>query len=48
MPLCTKHHNEWHTSGPGFMIRKFPRVKGWLEHWGREDVLDRARKSLKP
>lgn len=44
MPLCTYHHQLWHQKGPGFMIELAPRVRGWLEHWNRTDVLERAKK----
>jgi hypothetical protein len=45
MPLCTYHHREWHSRGPGFMIQSYERVRGWLEHWKRDDVLARAKRS---
>lgn len=44
MPLCTYHHGEWHSRGPGHMIRSYGRVKGWLEHWSRFDILERAKR----
>jgi hypothetical protein len=45
MPLCTYHHQQWHQKGPDFMITAYPKVRGWLEHWNRTDILDRAKKS---
>lgn len=44
MPLCTYHHQEWHSRGPGHMIRAYARVRSWLEHWNRVDVLSRSRR----
>ncbi len=43
MPLCREHHTLWHQRGPGHMIRTFSRVRGWLEHWDRTDILKHAR-----
>lgn len=45
MPLCRKHHTEWHKSGPGKMIEKYGAVKTWLELAGRDDVFARARRT---
>jgi hypothetical protein len=47
MPLCTYHHHEWHLRGPAVMVSSYPRVRGWLEHWDRHDILARAEKSKK-
>lgn len=46
MPLCRTHHTEWHQSGPGKMISKYPGVLRWLEEHERMDVIFRARKDL--
>ncbi len=46
MPLCASHHSMWHTSGPGYMIRKFPAVRSWLETAGRNDVLERVARNF--
>jgi hypothetical protein len=40
MPLCAVHHTEWHKSGPGTMIRKYPGVVSWLEQMKRDDILE--------
>lgn len=45
MPLCTYHHREWHDQGPGYMINGYSRIRGWLEHWSRDDVLARSKKA---
>lgn len=42
MPLCRKHHTQWHKEGPGKLMRKYPAVKTWLELAGRDDVLART------
>ena len=39
MPLCREHHAEYHARGPAYMIRTYSRVRGWLEHWDRQDIL---------
>lgn len=40
MPLCSKHHEEWHRS-PVKVIQKYPCVKNWLKLAERWDVLER-------
>lgn len=42
MPLCASHHSMWHTSGPAYMVQRFPGVRTWLEKAGRNDVLERV------
>ncbi len=39
MSLCTRHHVEWHKSGPGTMCSKYPAVYQWLKFHKRDDVL---------
>jgi hypothetical protein len=43
MPLCRSHHNEWEDpwKGPGYVVRKYARVRDWLELAGRTDVFER-------
>jgi hypothetical protein len=44
MPLCRRHHQEYHYIGPVRMFCKYPSVQQWLEDNGREDILKRARR----
>lgn len=39
MPLCVRHHAEWHQGGPGKMCKKYPAVRYWLIGAERSDVL---------
>lgn len=39
MPLCRRHHQEWHQVGPVRMFRRYPYVRVWLSLAGRDDVL---------
>lgn len=45
MPLCAKHHSEWHTAGPSVMVKKYPSVYHWLRIAKRDDVFCRINKS---
>lgn len=42
MPLCRRHHTEYHQIGPGRMCAKYPSVLVWLVRAGRHDILTRA------
>src|SRR3954465_11563917 len=42
MPLCREHHSEWHSRGPGHMVRNYPGIEYWCEAAGRFDVLEKA------
>jgi hypothetical protein len=42
MPLCREHHQQWHSRGPGFMMKSYPTIRYWLEGAGREDVFARV------
>ena len=42
MPLCQKHHTEWHQIGVGKMIMKYPPIFKWLENYERADVIAKA------
>jgi hypothetical protein len=41
MPLCRKHHVEWHQGGPSKMFRKYPQLHNWVVNENRKDVLSR-------
>lgn len=41
MSLCRAHHTEWHKSGPGHMVAKYPKIRKWLVNMGRNDILER-------
>jgi hypothetical protein len=41
MPLCWKHHSEWHLSFVKF-IPKYPVVRSWLELAERWDILEKV------
>lgn len=47
MSLCHRHHMEWHTGGPGKMIKKYPSVGYWLARMGRTDIFDRIERARK-
>jgi 5-methylcytosine-specific restriction endonuclease McrA len=40
-PLCRKHHNERHSKGLGFMIKKYSSCKQWLIKANRKDILEK-------
>lgn len=44
MPLCRTHHTEWHKSGPGKMVSKYPGCNIWLLAAGREDVFEKIKR----
>lgn len=44
MPLCRRHHAEWHQMGPGWMVETYAVVRHWIAFAGREDVLARSRR----
>lgn len=41
MPLCHKHHREFHQVGWRFFIDRHPVIETWLRLAGRTDVLGR-------
>lgn len=45
MPLCHRHHVEWHQIGPSKMVMQYAGVHYWLVANGREDVLSRTRRA---
>lgn len=44
MPLCQRHHADWHFKGPGWMIKTHTSVVEWLEFYERTDVLERIKR----
>ena len=44
MPLCRKHHVEWHFIGVLTMTNKYPKIKKWLTIHERWDVVMPANK----
>ena len=41
MPLCRKHHHQWHWLGIKTMIRKYNEVAIWLLAHKRYDIMSR-------
>lgn len=41
MPLCRKHHTEWHQKGPVYMFTTYRYIKTWLVKYKRQDILDK-------
>jgi len=39
MPLCRKHHVEWHQYGPSKMFTLYPQLENWVVNKNREDLL---------
>lgn len=46
MPLCPKHHQEYHRRGGREMADRYPRVLAWLQGFNRTDVLGKVDNSL--
>lgn len=45
MPLCFREHRLWHDKGAKYMTENYPSVLRWLENAGRQDVLDKIKRS---
>lgn len=41
IPLCRKHHTEWHSRGPIHMVSTYVKVYDWLKIHDRIDILDK-------
>lgn len=42
MPLCRRHHSEWHQIGPGRMIDRYFGIEQWLIRFERFDVIEKG------
>ena len=42
MPLCRRHHTEWHQRGPSLVCSKYGPVLEWLKAHERQDILIKA------
>lgn len=43
MPLCRRHHTEWHQIGPSRMMDKYFGIERWLVRFDRFDVIEKRR-----
>jgi hypothetical protein len=41
MPLCGKHHKEWHDTCPSYMYNRYPSLRNWLKKMERHDILNK-------
>ena len=44
MPLCFRHHAEFHTKGASYMVQIYRAVSMWLIDHRRFDVIERGKK----